>query len=128
MPRNPLGARHDGTAVVTGFIFGDALSERRRSQRRAVRVLSELLDGPGRELEPIHWTVTTHARLQGLVESHDPMAGRQQFEAWVQALGATPWPERDRGSVVTLSAERKHYDSLVTVGLSADLDKPEADR
>jgi hypothetical protein len=113
---------------VTGSVFGDERSERLRSQRRAVRMLGELLDGPGRELPPLRWTVFNHARLLGNIESHDPDAGRQQFDAWVQALGATPWPERDLGFKVTLSAERKHYDGLVTVGLVADLDKPDGDR
>jgi hypothetical protein len=102
--------------------------ERRGWQRRAVRVLAELLDGPGRELPPMRWTVATGARLLGHVESHDPITGRQQFDAWAQALGATPWPERDRGAYTTLSAERKHYDGLVTVGLVADLDMPAVDR
>ena len=99
--------------------------ERRGWQRRAVRVLAELLN---RDLPPLRWTVATGARPLGSVESRDSTTGRQHFEAWAQALDATSWPERDRGSVVTLSAERKHFDGLVTIGLVANLDKPEEDR
>jgi hypothetical protein len=102
-------------------------SERRGWQRRAVRVLAQLLDGPGRELPPLRWTVATTARLLGHVESHDPGMGRQHFEMWAQALSATPRPEHDRGIYTTLRAERADYDGLVDVGLVADLDKPGED-
>jgi hypothetical protein len=103
-------------------------AERRGWQRRTVRVLADLLDGPGRDLAPLRWTVAARAGLVGFVESHDATIGRQHFEAWVEAIGARPWPERDLDFKVTLTAERKHYDGLVTIGLVADLDKPEDDR
>jgi hypothetical protein len=101
-------------------------AERRAWQRRALRVLAQLLDGRGSELPLLSWTVATRARLLGHVESHDPVTGRQHLEAWVRALGATP-REWDSGLYTTLSAERKDYNGLVDVGLVADLDKPEDD-
>jgi hypothetical protein len=103
-------------------------AERRGWQHRALRVLAELLNGSGRELPPLTWTVATRARLLGHVESHDPITGREHFEAWAQALHAEPRREWDSGLYRTLRAERKDYDGLVDVGVVADLDKPEDDQ
>ena len=50
MPGNPLGAGHRRAPHVIGPITD---AERRGWQRRAVRVLAELLDGPGRDLPPL---------------------------------------------------------------------------
>jgi hypothetical protein len=125
VPSDSLGARHDGTPVVIGPITD---SERRGWQRRAVRVLGELLGGPGRELPLLRWTVATRAGLVGFVEEYDPARARQQFEVWVRALGATPRPERDpAGGRIHLYAVREHYDGLVTVAVVADIDSEAAD-
>jgi hypothetical protein len=97
------------------------VQERARWQRRAVRVLGELLAAEGRNLRPLRWTVATRASLTGHFEEYDPAAGRQRFEVWVQVLGAIPSPERQSGGRVHLHAVRQHYDGLVTVAVLADL-------
>ena len=102
---------------------------RRGWQRRAVRVLAELLARAGRDLPPLRWTVATRAALTGYVEEYDPTRARQQFEAWTAAVGATPWPERGpAGGRIHLHAVREHYDGLVTVAVIADIDEEEGSR
>jgi hypothetical protein len=99
----------------------------RRWQRRAVRVLGELLQREG--LPVLRWTVATGARLVGHVDEHDLVKGRQQFEAWAQTLDGAKRYEVEHSGRVHLNATVEHLDGLVAVGVIADLvADPEAER
>jgi hypothetical protein len=97
-------------------------AERRGWQRRAVRVLSELLAGPGRDLPPLRWEVDRGASLVGRVEPRDSATARRHFEAWAWAVGAQTRPEFADMFGVHLRAARDHYDGLVTVVVVAEID------
>lgn len=92
-------------------------------QRRSARVLAGLLERALREgLPVVGWSVA-HAGT-GLVAhcfAHDPTRRRADFDAWCQALGATPWPERTSGSTTHLHAVAKSYQELAYVAVVADL-------
>jgi hypothetical protein len=92
-------------------------------QRRSVRVLAELLERALREgLPVVGWSVANAGT--GLVArcfANDPARRRADFDAWCQALGATPWPERTSGSVKHLHAVAKPCGDVAYVAVMADL-------
>ncbi len=92
-------------------------------QRRAVRVLADLLEHAHRDSLPVvGWTVAhAGAALVARCFAHDPASRRSEFNAWCQALDATVWPEHTSGSTTYLHAIAEHYDGLVTVTVLADL-------
>ncbi len=109
-------------------LFGPVTdSDRRRWQMRAVRVLSEILTGPGAELPPLRWSINAHAGLTGHVEiplvddELDRAAARQHFDAWAQALGAQVRPPTRDLLGLRLYAFREEYPGRVDVAVIADL-------
>jgi hypothetical protein len=98
--------------------------ERLGWQRRAVRVLAELLERAQRDgLPVVAWSVSpAGAALVARCFAHPPAQRRADFDAWCSVLGASRWSERTSGSTVHLYAVAKNYDGLVDVAVLADLD------
>ena len=98
--------------------------ERLGWQRRAVRVLAELLEcAQTNELPVVAWSVShAGAALVARCFAHPPAQRRADFDAWCSALGASRWPERTSGLTTHLYAVAKNYDGLVDVAVLADLD------
>jgi hypothetical protein len=98
--------------------------ERLGWQRRAVRVLAELLErAQTNGLPVVAWSVShAGAALVARCLAHPPAQRHADFDAWCSALGASRWPERTSGSIAHLYAVAKNYDGLVDVAVLADLD------
>jgi hypothetical protein len=92
-------------------------------QRRAVRVLTGLLERAHRDgLPVVQWSVThAGAGLAGRCLRGEAARRRADFDAWCAALEATERRERRQGSTTHLYAVARHYDGLVSVALLADL-------
>ncbi|HEY5988771.1 MAG TPA: hypothetical protein VIV12_20685 [Streptosporangiaceae bacterium] len=93
-------------------------------QRRAVRVLTQLLQRAQRDRLPVvQWSVAyAGAGLVARCLRGEAARRRADFDAWCSVLGATERRARRQGSTTHLSAVARHYDGLVSVALLADLD------
>jgi hypothetical protein len=105
-------------------------AERLGWQRRAVRVLTELLARAQRDGLPVmRWTVQPLAGLVASVDSKGAAQRRADWDAWRRVLGARPWPEHtSSGGTTYLHAVAEHIDGLVTVAVLAELYDEEAGR
>jgi hypothetical protein len=92
-------------------------------QRRAVRVLAQLLEQASRDgLPPVGWSVSdAGAVLVARCFAHDPGQRRADFDAWCGVLNADRWPEQTTGATTHLHAVATDYDGLVDVAVVADL-------
>src|SRR6266487_7165572 len=111
----------------TGTLPLGPITDRERLgwQRRAVRVLAELLDhAQASGLPVVAWPVSPSGAglaARCLCLGQGAAKCRVDFDAWCAALGASRSPERIAGTTTLLHAVAKHYDGLVTVAVAADL-------
>jgi hypothetical protein len=92
-------------------------------QRRAVRVLAQLLEQASRDgLPPVSWSVShAGAVLVARCLAHNPAQRRANFDAWCAVLNARRWPEQTTAATTHLHAVATDYDGLVDVAVVADL-------
>lgn len=90
-------------------------------QRGAHHVLGQLLERAATEdLPPILWTVhSAGAALTGECSAPDLSQRREDFSAWLAALGGTAEPEHASHGMTRLVARTEPLDGLVTVDLVA---------
>ncbi|GAA2414529.1 hypothetical protein GCM10010404_85810 [Nonomuraea africana] len=95
-------------------------------QQRSHAVLGRLLQlAKDQDLPVISWTITDAGAgplIVGNCYTTDPIQRQRDFDAWVNAVDATEWPNGiHRDGVLKLHAHREHYDGLVSVSITAEI-------
>jgi hypothetical protein len=96
-------------------------------QRRALRLLGELLDRTQRKnLPPMDWTITFTGTLVGEVPMFAHEVGRRVYKAWADELGLADRAERTDDGILSLRALGTSDGVHVTVkaDLNASEDEP----
>ncbi|MGW5689142.1 hypothetical protein [Nonomuraea sp. NPDC003754] len=101
-------------------------TERLERQQECHATLGRLLQlAKAGGLPVIAWTITdagAEPLIVGNCYASDPIQRQRDFEAWVNALGATEWPNGiHREGVMRLHAHRERYDDEVSVSLTAEI-------